>query len=231
MNNFNKFAYNLSNTCGTAELKVRGRTYKVKVDNLTENHSTNEVNFEAKVLEGDHYYSDYVWNTDDIFKKYIRNDAAETARIAALYGNFPANTSKFSLDLRNSIDKVIFNNPATIILWKDGTKTVVKCQEGETFDEEKGLAMAISKRVLGDKGNFNEVFKKYVKNEPEKNEEPVADNRGKECEWRTSPVNSIFDFPTYECTACGNRHSMVMKPPAFCPDCGAKITNPKEVKK
>lgn len=45
--------------------------------------------------------------------------------------------------------KVIFNTPATIVYWSDGSKTVVKCKKGETFDREKGLAMAISKKVLG----------------------------------------------------------------------------------
>lgn len=59
------------------------------------------------------------------------------------------------------IDNVIFNDPATIVFWSDGTKTVVKCQEGDTFDSEKGLAMAISKKALGNQGNFNEVFKKW----------------------------------------------------------------------
>lgn len=61
------------------------------------------------------------------------------------------------------IKQVIFNNPATIVIWKDGTKTVVKAQPGETFDEEKGLALAISKRVLGNRGNYNDVFKRYIK--------------------------------------------------------------------
>ena len=61
------------------------------------------------------------------------------------------------------IEKVIFNEPATIVLWKDGTKTVVKCQEGDTFDKEKGLALCICKKAFGNKGNFNEVFKKYIK--------------------------------------------------------------------
>lgn len=56
---------------------------------------------------------------------------------------------------------VIFNDPATIIIWADGTKTVVKA-ENEKFDPEKGLAMAISKKVLGNKHNYYEVFKKYV---------------------------------------------------------------------
>lgn len=67
--------------------------------------------------------------------------------------------------MRFTIKKVIFNDPATIVFWADGSKTVVKCQEGDIFDPEKGLAMAISKRALGDKGNFNDVFKKWVPEE------------------------------------------------------------------
>lgn len=62
------------------------------------------------------------------------------------------------------IKNVIFNPPATIVFWKDGTKTVVKAQ-GETFDPEKGLAMAISRHYLCDICNltrFDGVFKKYM---------------------------------------------------------------------
>lgn len=59
------------------------------------------------------------------------------------------------------IDKVIFNEPATIVLWKDGSKTVVKAGKDEYFDKEKGLAMAISKKVLGNKGNYFNTFKKH----------------------------------------------------------------------
>lgn len=60
------------------------------------------------------------------------------------------------------ITKVIFNNPATIVFWSDGKKTVVKCAFDEAFDEEKGLAMAISKRVLGNHGNYYNEFKKWL---------------------------------------------------------------------
>lgn len=63
------------------------------------------------------------------------------------------------------IKKVIFNNPATIVFWTDGTKTVVTCGKEDTFDPEKGLAMAISKYFFGNAGWFNDVFKKYL---PEK---------------------------------------------------------------
>lgn len=62
----------------------------------------------------------------------------------------------------SEITKVIFNNPATIVFWSDGTKTVVKCDGDEAFDEEKGLAMAISKRVLGNQGNYYNEFKKWL---------------------------------------------------------------------
>lgn len=60
------------------------------------------------------------------------------------------------------IKKVAFNGPATIVFWADGTKTIVKCMEGEEFDPEKGLAMAICKRLYG--GKFHRVFKDAIKN-------------------------------------------------------------------
>ena len=61
------------------------------------------------------------------------------------------------------IEKVIFNPPATIVLWKDGSKTVVKCQDGDEFDWEKGLAMAYVKRAFNNDRTYYGLFKK---NEP-----------------------------------------------------------------
>ena len=61
----------------------------------------------------------------------------------------------------SKIKDVIFNPPATIVFWIDGSKTVVKA-EGEEFDPEKGLAMAIAKKALGNKGNYFNVIKKYA---------------------------------------------------------------------
>ena len=63
--------------------------------------------------------------------------------------------------------KVIFNDPATIILWEDGTKTVVKAQDKDQFDKEKGLAMAIVKKALGNEGRYYEIFKKWLKEDGE----------------------------------------------------------------
>ena len=58
--------------------------------------------------------------------------------------------------------KVIFSDPATIVLWKDGTKTVVKTQDGEKYDKEKGLAMCYTKKILGNRGRYYDELKKYL---------------------------------------------------------------------
>ncbi len=66
---------------------------------------------------------------------------------------------------------VIFNGPATIVFWNDGTKTVVKCSDGDTFDPEKGLAMAFSKKLFGNKGNYCKQFKKWLPKEEKATDE------------------------------------------------------------
>lgn len=62
-----------------------------------------------------------------------------------------------------SIRKVIFNDPATIVFWSDNTKTVVKCGPDDIFDKEKGLALAICKKMACNDTRFHKVFKKWCK--------------------------------------------------------------------
>lgn len=68
-----------------------------------------------------------------------------------------SSTSKFI------IEDVIFNNPATIVKWNDGTKTVVKCQSGDIYNKEMGLAMCIIKKLCGNQANYNNIFKRWIK--------------------------------------------------------------------
>lgn len=77
--------------------------------------------------------------------------------------------------LGTNIKKVIFNNPATIVFWSDGSKTVVKSYLDD-YDPEKGLAMAIAKKALGNEGNYYNVFKKWL---PKDDEEIDQINIGK----------------------------------------------------
>ena len=84
------------------------------------------------------------------------------------------------------LKKVIYNDPATIAFWSDGTKTVVKAQPGDIFDPEKGLAMAIAKKACGNKGKYYNGFKKWLPKElvdkeeiiykPEKHEDTVEED-------------------------------------------------------
>lgn len=66
------------------------------------------------------------------------------------------------------IKKVHFNDPMTIVIWSDGTKTIVKAKN-EEFDPEKGLAMAIAKKAMGNKYNYIKEFEKWI---PKPVEEP-----------------------------------------------------------
>lgn len=62
-----------------------------------------------------------------------------------------------------TIKDVIFSPPATIVFWSDNTKTVVKADD-EPYDPEKGIAMAISKKMLGDnKYEYYNIFKHWLK--------------------------------------------------------------------
>lgn len=95
------------------------------------------------------------------------------------------------------IENVIFQNPATIVFWSDGTKTVVNCMDNaeakkkivdgkeviirkprkcDTYSKEAGLAMAIVKKWAGNNGNYNNIFRKFI---PEMAEEEKAAKKAK----------------------------------------------------
>ena len=100
----------------------------------------------------------YIFDSYDIWPK--RNPYITTNTLTI------TNESKSTKASGPEIKNVIFNPPATIMFWADGTKTVVKCCEEDFFSEECGLAMAICKKVYGNDNTFHKIFKKYIK-EPE----------------------------------------------------------------
>lgn len=46
-------------------------------------------------------------------------------------------------------ERIIFNDPATIVIWADGTRTVVKACKEDKFDKGVGLKTALLQRVFG----------------------------------------------------------------------------------
>ena len=95
------------------------------------------------------YYNNYVTTTNAVFNA-----------VRTMMFSFEPGTQTVIPKIKD----VIYNDPATIVFWEDGTKTVVKCKN-EKFDPEKGLAMAFSKKMLGNKGNYYNVFKKWLPKE------------------------------------------------------------------
>lgn len=97
--------------------------------------------------------------------------------------NVPASYENYYVEQKNErkqtmrkpikIKNVIFNNPATIVMWSDGTKTVVKCSERDAYDPEKGLAMAIAKKSFGNKGNYYKELKYWLPKEESEAQDTV----------------------------------------------------------
>lgn len=73
--------------------------------------------------------------------------------------------TKQSTNRRVKIKDVIFSDPATVVFWNDNTKTVVKTRGGEKYDKEKGLAMAIIKKITGNTSNYYNIFKEWCSDE------------------------------------------------------------------
>ena len=81
--------------------------------------------------------------------------------------------------IADRIDRVKFSGPATIVFWLDGTKTVSVCSDEDIYDPEKGLAMCMLKKLLGN-SDYNEVFKRFIpdsvyEEEPNETDTAVAD--------------------------------------------------------
>lgn len=88
-------------------------------------------------------------------------NAADKINIAGINDNTTIRAIPKPANYLPEIKNVKFNGPATIVFWADGTKTVVKCQDGDDYSEEVGLAMCIVKKVFGNTSKYNDIFKKW----------------------------------------------------------------------
>lgn len=83
----------------------------------------------------------------------VINMDSEVAKLLGLkeyVGHSPSRRKSPSVRGKH-IKRVIYNNPATIIIWDDDTKTIAKCEEGDVYDREKGFYICLLKRLLGNK--------------------------------------------------------------------------------
>ena len=115
-------------------------------------------NFYDAVMPADVSTPGYSTEPDKILKNTIT------------YAYLPNETAAITTKKMIDITKVIFNDPATIVFWSSGEKTVVKCCENDVYDPEKGLAMAICKYVFGNGNYFHRVFKDWLPEEKDYDE-------------------------------------------------------------
>lgn len=92
------------------------------------------------------------WEADMIADTIVTKEIVKT-----LFGDNKDNNSE-ELDFED----IIINPPATIVKWDDGTKTVVKCQNGDVYDAEKGIALCFMKKMFDNKSYYNEVIKEAI---------------------------------------------------------------------
>ena len=58
--------------------------------------------------------------------------------------------------------RIIFNNPATIVFWEDGTKTVVKLSKGEKFNSYNAFCAALAKKIFENNSRVRAIVKSGV---------------------------------------------------------------------
>lgn len=76
-----------------------------------------------------------------------------------------------------AIKKVIFSGPCTIVLWEDGTKTMVRCLEDDFYDPEKAVMMAYLKKHFG---YSNTQMSKWLQKYTEGAEEVTTPKKSKD---------------------------------------------------
>lgn len=145
--------------CDQVQRRKPNETYVLDTDTI-QNIPEDIRRYILSYIPNDVSMTERAWNKSDklIFKKLLNS----LYGIGAFGADFDGDVVlKSPICIKN----VIFNDPATIVFWSDGTKTVVKCQPGDKFDPEKGLAMAITKKTMGNTGSYCNVFKKWIKEE------------------------------------------------------------------
>ena len=111
------------------------------------------------------------WIDDDFTSKiydavrYADNDKGFDLRMRKSENREIIRVPVFKEVAKPKVKKVIINNPAVIIYWNDGTKTVVKCGKEDTFDAEKGFAIAMCKKLYGNTEFGKELAKINKENE------------------------------------------------------------------
>ena len=63
--------------------------------------------------------------------------------------------------------KIIRNKATTVVLWKDGTKTLVRCEEGKEYDVYEAFTAALAKKIFQNNTKLKKLIKeKFTEQKP-----------------------------------------------------------------
>ena len=117
---------------------------------------------------------------------YCKNEVLATIKLAETKNFYSLNVSK-----------IIFNPPATIVFWEDGTKTVVKCSAEDEFSEYYGFLAALGKKVYENNSQIKKLIDKKAEwHENKKDEKDIPD----------VSMNSLTEVLEYLCTGTFDWH-------------------------
>lgn len=153
------------NEVNIAKKKLLNDTYGVKSVNYPEDYIANlkETMKRANGLYGlSGYNGVYGMEIDHLNSEILRQYCLPTELCKPNTVACIKEETTMNCDIRSNIKDVIFSDRVTVVLWKDGTKTMVRAGKNDRYDPEKGFAMAVCKKMFGNEGNYYEVFKKYV---------------------------------------------------------------------
>lgn len=169
--------------------------------NFTSNHPISESAIRSLFTDTDDVASNYpeikpkrILHDPEYFKRsvetmYIMNDSEYLKGFIMRLNEVNCNS------LYPRPVKIIYNPPATIVLWTDGTKTVVKCCEEDEYNEYYGFLCALGKKMFG----TNSHLKKLIDEKAERHY--PEDEFSKQIEQLSKSMNKIvkeFGFKTEE---------------------------------
>lgn len=93
------------------------------------------------------------------FVEYLMNDAAVTSSLMERHSRMRCKREALPFP---DLKRVIFSGPKTIILWADGTKTIVSCGDGETYDHYTGFCAAVVKKLFGSTTHAKKVLGRVI---------------------------------------------------------------------
>ena len=58
------------------------------------------------------------------------------------------------------VTKIIHSGPVTVVFWKDGTKTLVRCAAHDAYDEYNAFCAALAIKMYGNNSKLKKMIKK-----------------------------------------------------------------------